>query len=148
MTDSTPAHLAATRSDAPAAFAFAHLSDGRKLGRWTLGSMDLEPAGEPGLWRGTSLFDGAEALVEIRPEPRLGLIDFHLGPAGARVPRVSIRVTPGPDWGLPETACLAAMTTWRAGWMDEARWERTRKSHELEVLLFRAQIEADWKAAT
>ena len=147
MTDLTPAHLAATRIDAPAAFAFAHLSDGRKLGRWTLGSMDLAPTGEPDLWRGQSLFDGAEALVEIRPEPRLGLIDFRLGPAGARVPRVSIRVTPGPDWGLPETSCLAAMTTWRAGWMDDARWMRTVKSHELEVLLFRAQIETDWKAA-
>ena len=39
------------------------------------------------------------------------------------------------------------MTTWRAGWMDDARWLRTVKSHELEVLLFRAQIESDWKAA-
>ncbi len=140
------AHLASVRVDAPAGFAFSHLSDGRKLGRWTLGSMDLVPAEEPGLWRGASLFDGAPAEVEIRPHPALGLIDFHLGPAGARVPRVSIRVTPGPDWGLPEQSCLVAMTTWRAGWMDDGRWERTRKTHELEVLLFKAQIETDWSA--
>lgn len=140
------AHLASVRLEVPADFAFAHLSDGRRLGRWALGSMDLEPADEAGLWRGVSLFDGTAAEVEIRPHPGLGLIDFHLGPAGARVPRVSIRVTPGPDWGLPEGVCLAAMTTWRAGWMDDVRWQRTRTTHELEVLLFKAQIEADWQA--
>ena len=139
-----PAHLASTRVDAPAGFAFAHLSDGRRLGRWALGSMDLTPGDEAGVWHGISLFDRSPATVEIRPQPGLGLIDFHLGPAGARVPRVSIRVTPGPDWGLPEDCCLVAMTTWRAGWMDEERWDRTRRTHELEVLLFKAQIETDW----
>lgn len=138
------AHLASARVDAPADFTFAHLADGRRLGRWALGSMDLTPTGEPGLWRGVSLFDGSEAEVEIRPHAALGLIDFHLGPAGARVPRVSIRVTPGPDWGLPAETCLVAMTTWRAGWMDDARWQRTCTTHELEALLFKAQIETDW----
>jgi hypothetical protein len=140
------AHLASARVDAPADFTFAQLSDGSRLGRWALGSMDLVPAGEPGLWRGVSLFDGSPAEVEIRPHPALGLIDFHLGPAGARVPRVSIRVTPGPDWGLPADSCLVAMTTWRAGWMDDARWQRTRTTHELEALLFKAQIETAWAA--
>ncbi|MBC2835747.1 hypothetical protein [Paragemmobacter straminiformis] len=141
------AHLASVRLDVPFDHAFDCLSDGHRLGRWALGSMDLRPTGEPGLWRGTSLFDGSGAEVEIRPDRRLGLIDFYLGPAGARVPRVSIRVASGPDWGLPETACLVAMTTWRAGWMDDARWQRTCKTHELEVLLFKSQIEQGWKAA-
>ncbi|MDR0808779.1 MAG: hypothetical protein LBE86_06590 [Gemmobacter sp.] len=140
------ADLASTRVDAPNDFVFAHLSDGRRLGRWALGSMNLEPQAQAGTWRGTSLFDGSVAEMEIRPHPSLGLIDFHLGPAGARVPRVSIRVTPGPDWGLPEATCLVAMTTWRAGWMDDARWQRTRATHALEVLLFKAQIESDWAA--
>lgn len=135
------AHLASCRIAAPAGHVFECLADGRRLGRWALGSMDLVPTGEPGVWRGASLFDGSSAEVEIRPMPELGLIDFHLGAAGARVPRVSIRVTPGPDWGLPEDSCLVAMTTWRAGWMDDARWERTQRTHELEVLLFKAQIE-------
>lgn len=142
----SPAHLASVRIDAPADFAFAHLSDGRRLGRWALGSMDLVPAEEPGVWLGASLFDGSAAEVEIRPHVALGLIDFHLGPAGARVPRVSIRIAPGPDWGLTAQSCLVAMTTWRAGWMDDERWQRTRTTHELEVLLFKAQIETDWGA--
>ena len=142
----THADLVSTRIDVPYDFAFAHLSDGRRLGRWALGSMDLEPQPEPGVWRGTSLFDGSVAEMEIRPHPDLGLIDFHLGPAGARVPRVSIRVTPGPDWGLPEASCLVAMSTWRAGWMDDARWHRTCTTHAAGALLFKAQIETDWAA--
>lgn len=141
----TYAHLASARVDVPASYAFGHLADGRRLGRWALGSMDLEPTGEPGVWRGVSLFDGSSADVEIRTHADLGLIDFHLGPAGARVPRVSIRVSPGTDWGLPEESCLVAMTTWRANWMNDARWQQTQKTHELEALLFKAQIEADWK---
>ena len=55
------------------------------------------------------------------------------------------RVTPGAHWGLGRDTCLAAMTTWRASWMDDARWQRTCTAHELEVLLFKAQIEADWQ---
>lgn len=38
------------------------------------------------------------------------------------------------------------MTTWRADWMDDERWNRTCKTHELEVLLFKSQIETDWNA--
>ena len=142
----TFAHQASVQVEAPADFVFAQLSDGHKLGRWALGSMDLRPAGEPGLLRGVSLFDGAPHDVEIRPHASIGLIDFHVGPSGARVPRISIRVTPGRDWGLDEGSCLVAMSTWRAGWMDSSRWERTCKTHELEVLLFKAQIETDWNA--
>lgn len=144
----THAHLASVLVEAPFDYTFSHLSDGKRLGRWTLGSMDLVAQAEPGLWRGVSLFDGSVAEVEIRPAPSLGLIDFHLGPKGARVPRVSIRVTPGADWGQPQASCMVAMTTWRAGWMDDERWMRTCTTHELEVLLFKAQIETDWRAAS
>ncbi|RMH49429.1 MAG: hypothetical protein D6686_08185 [Alphaproteobacteria bacterium] len=65
------AHTAAIRIDAPAAFAFACLSDPRQVGRWALGCMDLRPAGAEGVWRGHSLLDGAEGFVEIRPRPDL-----------------------------------------------------------------------------
>ncbi len=141
------AHLASVSIDAPFDTVFDALADGHRLGRWALGSMDLQPLAEAGLWRGTSLFDGTTAEVEIRPHRALGLIDFHLGPAGARVPRVSIRVTRGADWGQPEGTAMVAMTTWRAAWMDDARWARTCKTHELEVLLFKAQIETAFSAA-
>lgn len=140
------AHLAAAQIDAPADFALTQLADARAIGRWTLGSMDFTPLGD-GLWQGTSLFDGATSIVEIVAHRALGLIDYHVGTAEARVPRISIRVTPGPDWGLRADQCLAAMTTWRAGWMEDDRWERTRKTHEVEALLFKAQIETAWRQA-
>lgn len=141
------AHLASVRVDAPFDHVFDALSDGHRLGRWALGSMDLRPCAEPDLWRGTSLFDGSVAEVEIRPHRALGLIDFHLGPQGARVPRISIRVTDGAFWGQPDATAMVAMTTWRAASMDADRWARTCKTHELEVLLFKAQIETAYQAA-
>ncbi|MDT8853955.1 hypothetical protein RNZ50_02695 [Paracoccaceae bacterium Fryx2] len=141
----TVAYLASTRIDAPLSFVWTHLTDARRVGRWALGSMDFQPAG-PGLWRGQSLFDGSEAIVEVRPHRALGLIDYHVGTLEARVPRVSIRAVAGGDWGQDAGCTLAAMSTWRAGWMDDARWARTCTTHDLEVLLFKAQIETDLAA--
>lgn len=140
------AHLASTRIDTPANFALTRLADARAVGRWALGSMDFEPLGE-GLWQGVSLFDGSTSIVEIVLHRDLGLIDYHVGSREQRVPRVSIRVTSGADWGMGADRCIAAMTTWRAGWMDDERWRRTCVTHETEVLLFKAQIETAWNSA-
>lgn len=140
----TFAHLASSHVEAPYDFTFANLSDGRAVGRWALGSMDLQPGPGTDVWHGVSLFDGSAAEVEIRPHPALDLIDFHLGPQGDRRPRVSIRVTPGADCGLDAQTSLVAMSTWRSGWMTDDRWRRTCTTHDLEVLLFMAQIETDW----
>ncbi|MBX9455203.1 MAG: hypothetical protein KL863_03785 [Rhizobium sp.] len=142
----SPAHTASTIVDAPLDVVFAQLCDPARLGRWTLGSMDYQPSGVAGVHVGTSLFDGATSLVEIRPAPELGIIDYLVGSLEKRIPRVSIRLVAGPDWGLPDTSCIAAMTTWRAAFMTDERWARTRTTHELEVLLFKEQIETDWKA--
>jgi hypothetical protein len=132
-----PAHLAAVRIETPAAFAFERLSDPRDVGRWALGCLGLEPAGGA-LWRGRSILDGAEGLVEIRAHPGLWLIDFVVG----GIPRIAIRVSPGEDAGIGAGACLAAMTAWRTAEMDEARWAQLQALHEAEVLIFKAQIEA------
>lgn len=140
----SPAHLASVRIGAPAEFALDRLADPHALGRWALGSMDFRPVGE-GLWERASLFDGTTSLVEIVAFPELGLIDYHVGSREARVPRVSVRVVKGADWGLSDRECMAALTTWRAGWMDDARWHRTQRTHEVEVLLFKAQIETAWQ---
>lgn len=140
------AHTASAIVDAPLDFVFSQLSDPVRLGRWTLGSMDYRPSGVEGVHLGTSLFDGSTSLVEIRPHRELGMIDYLVGSLEKRIPRVSIRLVAGAEWGLPEAACIAAMTTWRAAFMTDERWTRTRTTHELEVLLFKEQIEAEWKA--
>ncbi|WP_306119317.1 MULTISPECIES: hypothetical protein [unclassified Roseitalea] len=141
------AHMASVTLEVPLNFAFDRLTEPAALGRWTLGSFGLAPIGQGDLVEGVSLFDGARSIVEIVPHRGLGLIDYHVGDRRTRVPRVSIRLSPGSDWGLDADSCLAAMSTWRAGWMDEERWARTCATHECEVLLFKAQIETAYKEA-
>lgn len=140
------AHTASAIVDAPLDFVFSHFSDPARLGRWTLGSMDYRPSGVEGVHLGTSLFDGSTSLVEIRPHRELGMIDYLVGSLEKRIPRVSIRLVAGTEWGLPDDACIAAMTTWRAAFMTDERWARTCTTHELEALLFKEQIETEWKA--
>ena len=142
------AHTASTIVDAPLDYVFSQLSDPARLGRWTLGSMDYQPSSVAGVHIGTSLFDGSKSMVEIRPVPELGMIDYLVGSLEKRIPRVSIRLVAGQDWGLSETSCIAAMTTWRAAFMTDERWARTQVTHELEVLLFKEQIETAWKAGS
>ncbi|MCB1448218.1 MAG: hypothetical protein KDJ87_21170 [Rhizobiaceae bacterium] len=141
------AHTASAIVDAPLDFVFSQLSDPAHLGRWTLGSMDYQPSGVADVHIGTSLFDGSKSMVEIRPYRALGMIDYLVGSLEKRIPRVSIRLVAGAEWSLPEASCIAAMTTWRAAFMTDERWARTRATHELEVLLFKEQIETQWKAA-
>ncbi|MCL4189616.1 MAG: hypothetical protein KJZ85_18605 [Rhodobacteraceae bacterium] len=136
------AHSAAVRIDVPAAAAFAALADPVRVGRWALGSAGMEATASPGVWRGRSLFDGAEAFVEIAAHPGLGLIDYHVGGPERRSPRIFIRVAPGPVAGLAEESCLVSMTAWRCAGMSEERWARLCTTHELEVLLLKAQTEA------
>lgn len=143
-----PAHTASTIVEAPLDYVFSQLSDPVHLGRWTLGSMDYQPSGVAGVHVGTSLFDGSKSMVEIKPYRELWMIDYLVGSVETRIPRVSIRLVAGQDWGLAERSCIAAMTTWRAGFMTDERWARTRTTHELEVLLFKEQIETAWKAGS
>jgi hypothetical protein len=143
----SPAHTASAIVEAPLDYVFAHLTDSERLGRWTLGSMNYRSTDRPGVHVGTSLFDGSESIVEIRPHRSLGIIDYLVGSLENRIPRVSIRLVAGTEWGLDAGHCIAAMTTWRAAFMTDARWARTCTTHELEVLLFKEQIETDWANA-
>jgi len=142
----TLAHLAATRIETTAEFAFAQLSDVAAIGKWALGSMNFRSTSLPEVWQGRSMFDGSDCFMEIRAYPELGLIDYHVGSVELRVPRISIRVTSGENWGIGDSACMVAMTTWRADAVDEAGWTRTCRMHDLEVLLFKAQVETIWNA--
>jgi hypothetical protein len=101
--------------------------------------MSLTPASEPGMWKGCSLFDGAEVEVGIEAHPDVGLIDFHLGPT--RVPRISLRVAPGTVAGLDEGQCVVALQAWRNQVGDLASWVRTCVTHEAEILLIKSQLE-------
>lgn len=137
------AHQAAARVAVPSDFAFDRLSDAGFIGCWALGSMGLEADGA-GVYRGRSLFDGSEAFVEIRAERDQGLIDFHVGTRQVRQPRIFMRVTPGLVLGMAGGECLVTLHALRAADAPDERWARTCLTHEAEILLIQAQLEAAW----
>lgn len=145
MPDSDHAHMTSALVAVPAEFALARLAQPGFVGGWSLGSMGLQEVA-PGVFRGTSLFDGAEAHVDLRPAPDLGLIDYGVGSAVTRVPRIFIRVVAGAALGHPPASCLVLLVALRASGADAARWMRTCAAHETEILLIQAQLERAWRA--
>ena len=137
-------HTVSAHVDVPVGFAFGRCCDPAALGMWTLGSMDFAETSVKGVFRGKSLFDNSESYMEMDIHPDLWLVDFAVGTQEQREPRVSIRLTPGQLWGFDSASCLFAMSTWRAAWMDEDRWQRTCRTHETEAELFKAQTETAW----
>ena len=137
-------HTASAHVDVPVAFAFERCCDPAALGTWTLGSMGFVETDAKGVFIGKSLFDSSETYMEMDVHPDLWLVDFVVGTRERREPRVSIRLTPGRLWGFDEASCLFAMSTWRAAWMDDDRWQRTCRTHETEAHLFKAQTETAW----
>lgn len=140
------AHIASALVSVPAGFAFGRLADAAFVGGWSLGSMGLTEVAA-GVYRGVSMFDGSEAHVDIRPQPGLGLIDFGVGTAEVRVPRIFIRVTPGETLGHGAGTCLVTMTALRAADTPDDRWARTCTTHETEILLIKAQLETAYAKA-
>jgi hypothetical protein len=134
-------HIASIVVTRPAAEVFAIMADPARLHRWSFGTWETEIAPD-GLVTGTSIFDGARILVCIDADsPRLS-IDYHLGPAPDRlVPRITVRVVPGPHVGLESSSCVLTFIAWRAATMDDDRWRRLTASHEFEAVLLKNLIE-------
>ena len=135
------AHATTLRVDVAADAAFDYLADPLLLGRWSLGCFDTVPAGAPGLFTGVSLFDGARGWFRIDADRARHIIDYHVGDPASQVPRVSVRVIPGPVCGLPETSCYVTLTAWRVAAMSDERWARLCAAHEAEIWLIKAQLE-------
>jgi hypothetical protein len=141
------AHVAARWVAVPAARAFAALSDPVRVGRWSLGSLDLVAAGgEPGVHVGRSLLDGSATRVRIVPHAVLGIIDYHVGKDGPLRPRIFARVTDGAAIGGDPGHALVALVALRAPGGDPAAWARTCTLHEAEILLIQAQLETEQAA--
>lgn len=134
------AHMTSIPVSVPSDFALSRLSCAEFVGGWALGSMRLQPVA-PGVWRGWSLFDGSEAHVEILVRAELGIIDYAIGCAERRSPRVFIRVTPGVVLGFEPDCCLVALQAMRSAAANDASWARTCAAHEAEILLIKAQLE-------
>lgn len=100
--ESAIVHVASVEVAVPADYAFDRLSDAAFVGGWSLGSMGLaQHDGE--VFVGTSLFDRSQAFVEIHPVRKLGLIDYSVGSASHREPRI-ISGSPMPECSDGRTA--------------------------------------------
>ncbi len=134
-------HAATAGIAVPAADAIAYMSDGRRLGTWSLGCWDTQPA-EDGLFVGRSLFDGAETWVRIDAAPARLAITYHVGrDPGGLVPRIMVLAVPGSVTGRPEDHCLLTMLGWRGVGASDERWQQLTVTHEAEILLIKAQLE-------
>jgi hypothetical protein len=130
-------HCVSAECAVPARRAYAFLSDGLAVGRWALGSFDARKVGR-NLFRGRSLFDGAEVLYRPVGDPARLIVDYHVGREEASlVPRVMARVVPS-----AKQSCLVMLVAWRDAAMSAARWERLVACHEVEIRLIQAQLGA------
>lgn len=125
----------------PAGTAFGFLADPSTLGSWALGCWDAEVV-EPGVVRGTSLFDRSTTCVRVDPDPSTLTVDFAVGGDTAElVHRISARVVDGAPLGYGASSCLVTLLAWRPAEMNDERWSRVAASHEAEILLLRSRIE-------
>lgn len=120
--------------------ALEFLGDGKALGRWALGSMQTQEV-LPGLFRGTSMFDGSSSLIRPVTDTRLMQVDYLVGDDPQRLsPRIVARVVPhGPTPDAP--SCIVSLIAWRSAAMDDGRWARLVACHDAEVHLIRAHLE-------
>jgi hypothetical protein len=133
-------HCVTAECAVPARRAYEFLSDGFAVGRWALGSFDARRVG-PNLFRGRSLFDGAEVLYRPVGDAARLIVDYHVGTSPrALVPRVMARVVPGESTGRSRRSCLVSLLAWRDASMSSARWERLIACHEVEIRLVQALL--------
>ena len=119
--------------------AFAYLADPKMVGRWALGCFNALPTQEPGLYQGTSLFDGTKTWFRIDSDPER-LIDYHVGDVDRQLPRISTRIVPGPHYGRDADYCIVTMDAWRPVGMTDNRWQRLCAAHDAEILIIQAQL--------
>lgn len=138
---STIFHAASIEVSVPAEAAFAYLSDGLKQGDWTLGSWNRKQIDER-LFKGTSLFTGAETFVRITAHPEQLLVDYDVGPALDQMLRLnSARAVPGPLVGRAEGTCVIALTKWRQPDEDDAQWRRGCVTFDTEIHMIKGRLE-------
>lgn len=132
-------HRIAARCNATAGDALAFLADGLQLGRWALGCWDTQDCGG-GVVSGHSLFDGSRAWVRPVPDANASRVVYWVGgSADALHPRIvaEVKAEPSAD-GVPQ--CQVALHATRSHDMDDDRWLRLVRCHEVEILLIQSQL--------
>lgn len=122
--------------------AFDFLSDPLRVGTWSLGCMHTEATSDPGKYVGTSLFDGQRLQLQLKASRELLLIDYLVGAIQPLRPRISIRIVAAETCDLTPDQCYVSLMAWRSTQMTEPRWRQLCASHEAEIWLIKARLEA------
>lgn len=122
--------------------AFDFLSNPLNVGTWSLGCMHTEAAAEAGRYVGTSLFDGQRLQLHVRASRELLLIDYLVGIVEPLRPRIGIRIVAAETCDLNADQCYVSLMAWRSTQMSESRWSQLCASHEAEIWLIKARLEA------
>jgi len=135
-------HTCTCRVAVPATEAFEYMADGLKQGEWTFGSWNRRQIGE-GLFVGTSMFDNQDTYVKIDADRERLLIYYHLGEGPDRLePRNMARIVPLAGDGDKQQSCLITLLAWRSPFMDDSRWKQLCVSHETQMFIIKARLEA------
>lgn len=112
------------------------------MSRWILGLWNCREMA-PGLFTGASLFDGGQGWVRVVVDGARGQVDYLVGGTPETlVARIRANVIEGALLGHAAGTCLVTLEAWRTGDMSDERWARLMHTHETEIELIRAQLEA------
>ena len=116
--------------------AFDYLSHAPSLGEWSLGCFQVQPVTAE-VVVGSSLFRTGKAYVKIEALKELGLIRFWVGSTPDQLaPRILATV-----FAYGEQA-LVSLIAYRQPDMTDERWAVLKRTHETELDLIKAQLEA------
>ena len=139
-------HTSSIAVAVPADAAFGIMSNGVEQGRWAWGSFDRREV-EPGLFVGTSVFDGKQTYVRIHADSTLLLVDYEVGRTKENMQfRNSARVLPGALLGHDPGSCVVTLMSWRLASQNDAAWQQLGTVHEAEMYLIRGLLERQRKA--
>ncbi|HXP30758.1 MAG TPA: hypothetical protein VN832_06690 [Stellaceae bacterium] len=125
----------------PAEIAFDIMADGVRQGEWALGSWRRREV-EPGLFVGTSLFDGKETWVRIHADRARLAIDYEVGRSRDGLSfRNAARVVPGALLGRAPQSSVVTLMTWRTAAQSDQAWQQVAVTHETEMFLIKGLLE-------
>lgn len=141
MTD-TWCHTGSIEINCAAQTAVEYVADGIKQGEWALGSIDRKQIGD-GLFEGTSMFGAGTEYIRIRADHDNHVVYYDVGHALDNLQTLNvIRVVPGPTLSRPATTCVVTLMSWRPDGAPDDAWTRICVSHETEMFIIKARLEA------
>jgi hypothetical protein len=136
-------HTSSIAVAVPAEAAFGIMADGIAQGGWAWGSWQRREV-EPGLFVGTSLFDGKETWVRLHVDRARLMVDYDVGRSRDKMQfRNAARVLPGPLLGRPESTAVITLMSWRLASQSDEAWQQTCAVHEAEMFLIRGLLERE-----